>query len=570
LRKGESVTIKNQKLPEQFSETTLERNLAFLAAIDENLFQRICMPVDGSHIHFLDGGGIRYERHRTQLPFVIDNEEIESTLGDVSDAKNILLFGIGLGEQLDYILQQFSKVRITVWDRDPWLVRLVLMQKDYSEHLKSGRLKVRMGIDILDILGMARYGTVIYHPLLSQVYKNEQKLIERGVGEKRAIICSEDLFADDVCKAFEELGFSIYTLDIRKLSLEEMKMTVRCFNPQVVFAVNYMNGLAEFCHSNNVDLVCWEVDPATDRLKPCKAPADRTYIFTYRKTNVSEFVEAGFKNVEHLFLASDIEKRSAPHLSPEEQNKYGASLSFVGSSMIDNANACKDIFLSNYKAYLGDDNEAVRKGVRLLEEVLSEQRKDLSNYVIPDLLREHFPDFLNYFSGLNGTHDPFMLVGEIAAAEKRINYLAGLNDFDVKVWGDEGWRMAEQYGVKYMGSAGHSYEINKIYCASSINVDINRLYQMDIVPMRIFDIMACGGFVLAEYSDEIGEIFDLGREVETYRTLEELFSKAAYYLEHGDEALEIAERGREAVMKNHTISMRVKYMLESCSSIELS
>lgn len=570
MRKGESVKNENQRLPEQFSEAILERNLAFLATIDENLFQRICMPVDGSHIHFFDGGEIRYERHRSQLSFVIDEKEIESTLGDVSDPKNILLFGIGLGEQLDYILQKFCKVRITVWDRDPWLVRLVLMQKDYSEHLKSGRLKVRMGVDILDILSMARYSKVIYHPFLRQVYRNEQKLIECGVGEKRAIMCSEDLFADDVRNAFEKLGFSIYTLDIGKLSLEEMEMTIRRFNPHVVFAVNYMNGLAEFCHNCNVDLICWEVDPATDRLKPCKTPADRTYVFTYRKPNVSEFVEAGFKNVEHLYLASDTEKRSAPHLSPEEQDKYGASLSFVGSSMIGNANSCKDIFLSNYKAYRDGNDEAVEEGVRLLEEVLSVQRKDFSNYVIPDLLREYFPDFVNYLSGFSGTYDPFMLVGEIAAAEKRINYLAGLNTFDVKVWGDEGWRIVEQYGIKYMGSAGHSYEINKIYGASRINVDINRLYQMDIVPMRIFDIMACGGFVLAEYSDEISDIFELGREVETYRTLEELVSKAEYYLGHGNETLEIARRGREAVIKNHTILTRVRYMLGSCSSIDLS
>jgi len=558
------------ELPKQFSEATLERNLAFLAAIDENLFQRICMPVDGSHIHFPDNGEIRYERHRAQLPFVIDKEEIESTLGDLGDAKDILLFGIGLGEQLDYLLHHFGMARITVWDRDPWLVRLVLMQRDYTEHLRSGRLKIRMGIDILGILPMARHATVVYHPFLRRVYQNEQRLLERGVGKKRAIICSEDLFADDVRTAFEDCGFSIYTLDIRRLSLEEMELTVGRFNPQVVFSVNYMNGLAEFCHKSNVDLVCWEVDPTTDRLKACTAPADRAHIFTYRRANVSEFAEAGFRNVEHLFLASDTEKRSPPHLSPDEKDTYGAPLSFVGSSMIDNAHTCKNIFLSYYKAYLGGDHDAVGKGMSLLEEVLSEQRRDLSRYVIPELLREQSPGFLNYIAGIGDAHDPFMLVGEIAAAEKRVNYLAGLHAFDVRVWGDEGWRMAEPYGVTYMGSAGHTNEINKIYGASRINVDINRLYQMDIIPMRIFDIMACGGFVLAEQSDDLGELFEIGREIVTYRTLEELVAKTEYYLNHGDEALEIAQRGREAVIKNHTISTRVRYMLESCSGIGLS
>lgn len=40
--------------------------------------------------------------------------------------------------------------------------------------------------------------------------------------------------------------------------------------------------------------------------------------------------------------------------------------------------------------------------------------------------------------------------------------------------------------------------------------------------MQIFDIMACGGFVLADYSRELDEIFEIGREVETYRTIDEL------------------------------------------------
>jgi len=564
------VKSENQRLPERFSEATLERNLALLAAIDKDLFQRICLPVDGSHIHFLDDGEVRYERHRARLPFVIDKGGIESSLGNVDGAKTILLFGIGLGEQLDYLLHRSGTARITVWDRDPWLVRLVLMQKDYTEHLRSGHLKILMGIDILDILAMARNATVVYHPFLRRVYRNEEKLLERGAGEKRVIICSEDLFADDVCTAFEEFGFSLYTLDIRKLSLEEMAQAVRRFNPQAVFAVNYTNGLAEFCHSNNIDLICWEVDPTTDRLKPCTAPADRAHIFTYRRANVSEFTGAGFRNVEHLFLAADPEKRSAPHLSPEEKETYGAPLSFVGSSMIDNANTCRNIFLSHYTAYRGGDSEASRNGAHLLEEVLSEQRKDLSRYLIPDLLRERAPGFLRHLAGLSGAHDPFMLVGEIAAAEKRVNYLAGLHAFDVRVWGDEGWRTAERYGVRYMGSAGHSYEINKIYGASCINVDINRIYQMDIIPMRIFDIMACGGFVLAEHSDDLGEIFEIGKEIVTYRTPGELVSRAAYYLDHRDEAFEIAKRGRGVVTRNHTISMRVRHMLDSSFRIEPS
>ena len=552
-----------QSLPKQFSTAILERNLSALSLIDQSLVQRICLPIDGTHVHFLKNGEIRYQMHQTLFPFVIDKEELEGTLKNVNNSKNILLFGIGLGEQLDYLLERFTEVGITAWDRDPWLIRLALMQRDYSHHLRSGRLQLRMGVDILDIVDMAKNTPVVLHPLLRSFYKNEWKLLETGVGEKRAIICSGGLFVDDVSNALEGFGYALYTLDVKRLSLEEMTLTIKYFKPQVAFAVNYTNGLAELFESHGVDLICWEVDPATDHLKPISKSSDRAFVFTYREANVEEFVKAGFKNVEHLPLASDTEKRSPTQLSPEEHDIYDAKLSFVGSSMIENAAPLRNIFLSQYKAYQDGSADAVEEGNRLLEEILSVQRQDFSICVVPDLLDKYFSKFISYLLKLPGAHNPFILVGEIAAAEKRANYIANLGNLGVKVWGDDGWLSAEQYGVKYMGSAGHTYEINKIYNVSSINVDINRLYQMDIIPMRIFDIMACGGFVLAEYSKELSNIFEIGKEVETYSTLDELVSKASYYLDHESEALKIAKQGRDAVQKNHTISGRVKHMLKN-------
>ena len=553
-----------ETLPKEFSMATLKKNLAALGHANENFVQRICLPVDGNHVHFLKNGEISYQMHQTLFPFVIDGEELEGTLKNVNDSKNILLFGIGLGEQLDYLLGEFTEVGITVWDRDPWLIRLALMKKDFSHYIRSGRLQFYMGADILDILDMAKVASIVCHPLLRSFYKNEWNLLQNGLGEKRAVVCSGGLFVDDVSRALKVFGYTLYTLDVTRLSVEEISLTIKRFNPQVAFAINYVNGLAELFESHGVDLICWEVDPATDHLKPISSNPDRAYVFTYREANVEEFVKAGFKNVEHLPLASDTEKRMPTKLSTEEHDIYDAKLSFVGSSMIENAISLRKIFLSQYKAYQDGSDDAVEEGNRLLEEVLSVQRKDFSIYVIPDLLNKLFSGFIGYLLKISGAHDPFILVGEIAAAEKRVNYIANLGGLDVKVWGDEGWLSTEQYGVKYMGSAGHTYEINKIYNASSINVDINRLYQMDIIPMRIFDIMACGGFVLAEYSKELSNIFEIGKEVETYSTLDELLSKATYYLDHESEALEIAERGKDEVRKNHTISGRVKHMLNAC------
>jgi spore maturation protein CgeB len=150
--------------------------------------------------------------------------------------------------------------------------------------------------------------------------------------------------------------------------------------------------------------------------------------------------------------------------------------------------------------------------------------------------------------------------GEIAAAEKRLAYVARLGRFGARVWGDEGWRAIAD-GAVYEGPAGHGLELTKIYCASQINVDVGRLYQSDIVTMRVFDVLACGGFVLAERSSALGELFEIGVEVECYATADELEAKVAHYLANPGAAHAIAQRGRAAVLQRHTIAARVARML---------
>jgi spore maturation protein CgeB len=114
-----------------------------------------------------------------------------------------------------------------------------------------------------------------------------------------------------------------------------------------------------------------------------------------------------------------------------------------------------------------------------------------------------------------------------------------------------------------MGPAGHRFELNKIYSGTLINLEINRLYQPDMINMRVFDIMACGGFLLAEYTPELADLFRLDQELVVYHTKAELMTKAQHYLLHPAEARAIAAQGLQAVREKHTIRKRVEYMLQA-------
>ena len=67
------------------------------------------------------------------------------------------------------------------------------------------------------------------------------------------------------------------------------------------------------------------------------------------------------------------------------------------------------------------------------------------------------------------------------------------------------------------------------------------------MPQRILDIMGSGGFVLTNYQQEIENYFEIGKEIEVFRDLDELMEKVSYYLSHEKERLKIAMNGYQKV-----------------------
>ncbi|VAX17979.1 hypothetical protein MNBD_NITROSPINAE03-1940, partial [hydrothermal vent metagenome] len=134
-------------------------------------------------------------------------------------------------------------------------------------------------------------------------------------------------------------------------------------------------------------------------------------------------------------------------------------------------------------------------------------------------------------------------------------------------YGNEDWINVKQDHLLYKGTAEFDREAAKIFQASKINLDITRIYALDGFSDRVFNVLRAGGFLMMNRTKNIGQSFDVGKELEVFDTPDEMKQMAEYYLTHETKRLDIAERGKARALEDHTVANRVKFMLSKVEGL---
>lgn len=116
--------------------------------------------------------------------------------------------------------------------------------------------------------------------------------------------------------------------------------------------------------------------------------------------------------------------------------------------------------------------------------------------------------------------------------------------------------------VRVHGGVETLTEMPLVFRNSRINLNMTIKPIQTGLPLRIFDIMGCGGFCMTNYQAEIPEYFEIGTDLECYASLEELLDKCEYYLNHEELRAQIARNGYEKVKAGHGYRERMKEMLK--------
>ena len=147
-------------------------------------------------------------------------------------------------------------------------------------------------------------------------------------------------------------------------------------------------------------------------------------------------------------------------------------------------------------------------------------------------------------------------VGFIGAWEKErcesICYLAD-HGIKVRVFGVGKWADYKNYSPNLR--IEERQLLGEDYCKSlqafKISLCFLRKMNFDQQTTRSVEIPACGGFMLAERTDEHLSMFEEGKEAAFFSTNEELFEKCRYFLEHKEERTRIAECARIACLRKN-------------------
>lgn len=371
----------------------------------------------------------------------------------------------------------------------------------------------------------------------------------------------------DIIRTFQEFGTQVEEICEE---ITEKKMTAarrvelvhnaieKC-RPAMVFSINFFPAIAEVCHIHSLLYCCWTVDAPVPELYSQAITYDTNRIFLFDRSQYLEFREFQPDYTFHLPLAAAVE-RFDQVLGGEKKDPLADSrydISFVGS-LYSEKNPLASMELPEYeRGYLDALSEAAAfvYGYDLIGNTLSDR--------CVKAIRENAP---NFYAPENVVADPAWYVaansyvGIQAAERERIQTLNRLAEhFAVDLF--TGSDTTPLNGVSTHGTVKTLTQMPWIFRNSKINLNMTIKPIRTGLPLRIFDILGCGGFCMTNYQEELEDLFRIGTDLEAYGSPEELEEKCAYYLTHEEERQRIAANGYRKAAESHTYRIRMAEML---------
>lgn len=372
---------------------------------------------------------------------------------------------------------------------------------------------------------------------------------------------------EDICDAFTALGFEVIPFYHENLYEYNDSIFDKYFDtlireksPAFVFSFNFFAAVASGCERNHLKYISFVYDSPQVALYSYTMIHSCNYIFLFDKTLYQQLKNIGLKTVHYLPLCVNASRLSSlPLLSAEATQNFSSDVSFIGSLYTEDHNLFDRLTdLNDFtRGYLDSIMEAQLKlnGYYFIEElltpeILAEMKRSVPYATRPDGTESDAYIYANYF------------IGRKLTSIERIQLLKAVsNRFQTKLYTINPTPFLPN--CKNMGTVDYMNEMPYIFANSKINLNITLRTIYSGIPLRAFDILGAGGFLLSNYQADFLDLFTPGEDFDYYDGEEDLLCKIEYYLSHEKERQEIAANACRKVRTEHTYLNRVLHMLKT-------
>jgi spore maturation protein CgeB len=131
--------------------------------------------------------------------------------------------------------------------------------------------------------------------------------------------------------------------------------------------------------------------------------------------------------------------------------------------------------------------------------------------------------------------------------------------------GDAGWK--EQLGNpnawRHLKRLDYYRDLPRFYPRSTVNFNCTSLQMKGAVNQRVFDVPACGGFLITDQRRQMDRLFEPDREVIAYTDPEEIPDLVQRWLDDPQGRARVAEAARRRVLAEHTYDHRLETLMQT-------
>ena len=328
-----------------------------------------------------------------------------------------------------------------------------------------------------------------------------------------------------------------------------------------VMSINFFPTVSMVCQIFKLRYLTWIVDAPVMELYTSAITNEVNRVFVFDRALYNDIYPLNPTGVFHLPLAANVasKKKLFSESSEKTKQKYTHDIAFVGS-----------LYTEKCPYDRAKDLPASTRGY--FDAIMRAQERVYGFYFIEELLEDkHIEDFKNHINGFytlpgdNYLTDRRTLsqlyIGNKITAMERVDTFKELSKrFEIDIYTASDTSGIP--GLRNRGLAKTLTEMPIIFNRAGININMTSKPIRTGLPLRIFDILSCEGFLISNYQEEISELFVPGEEIVMYGSVEELSDLCAYYLEHKKESREIARCGYEKLAANYTYEKQLERMFE--------